>query len=1003
MIKPPIPAEEPSRLAALLALNVLDSEAEQEFDALVQAAAHATGWPIALISLVDADRQWFKANYGLPGVCETPRDVAFCAHTILQDEMLEVHDAREDPRFCGNPLVTGAPGIRAYVGVPLRLDGGRVGTLCVIDFTPGALDDDQRAILSHLARAAVSALEGRRAKQALASSEQRLREEHARLSNAVDGTQAATWEWNVQTGEVRFNKRWAQFVGYSLEELSPVSIHTWRSLTHPDDLQKSRERLKQSLSGHDGQYECELRMRHKAGHWVWVLGRGQVMSWTADGEPEWMYGIHLEISDIKRREQALRDSEERLNRVGEVAGIGGWEYDCATGDISWSDQTFRIHGLEPGELPSVEEAIEFYAPEAREVISDALQRCINEGVGYDLELPFIQACGQRIWVRAKGNAVIEGGRVSRVTGAFQDITESYSLRAKLAREHELLRVTLESIGDAVITTNAQGRIEWLNPVAERMTGWSAEEAHGQPLPKVFRIVHEESRRTAANPVEICLRRGHVVGLPEKTVLIARDGAEHGIEDSASPIRAADGRLLGAVLVFHDVTEQRRLAREMTHRATHDALTGLYNRSEFEARLERLVPMHSAANREHALLFIDLDQFKLVNDSCGHAQGDRLLQQVSQLLGERLRTNDLLARLGGDEFAVILENCDAVRALDIAEQICEAMEEFRFTHAERSFRVGASIGLVPIDSRWESAARVMQAADSACYTAKEAGRNRVHFWAESDTALQERHGDMRWATRLERALETEQLVLYAQKIVPLGPQSNQGEYLEVLLRMHDGKGGVISPGAFMPAAERFHMSTRIDRYVLRKALAWLAESPDAHDIGTLAINLSGRSVGDLAFHDFAFRLFNAVGSRACRRVCLEITETEAVGNLSQAADFVERVRKLGVRVALDDFGSGAASFGYLKAIPVDILKIDGQFVRNVVNDPLDAAAVRSFADVAQVMGLTTVAEFVEDHSVADALRAYGIDFMQGFLNHRPEPLERLAYEPRRVVERSAALM
>ncbi len=557
---------------------------------------------------------------------------------------------------------------------------------------------------------------------------------------------------------------------------------------------------------------------------------------------------------------------------------------------------------------------------------------------------------------------------------------------ELADSHELLYVTLESIGDAVITTDADEVVQWLNPVAERLTGWATAEAQGRPLAQIFHLVHETTRQPIESPVAVCLSQSRTIGAAEHTLLIARGGAEFGIEDSASPIRDRQGELLGAVLVFRDVTEQRRLSGEMTWRASHDALTGLLNRTELELRLGRLLRQSKEDHSQHALLYIDLDQFKLVNDACGHSVGDQLLQQVSQVLAECIRSRDTLARLGGDEFGVILEFCGVEHAQRVAQTICDRMEEFRFFHEHRPFRVGASIGLVPLDQRWTSTAAVLQAADTSCYAAKEAGRNRVHLWLDTDRTLRARQGEMQWATRLAQALDEDRFQLYAQKITPLSAPST-GLHCEVLLRLREPDGSLVAPGAFLPAAERFHLATRIDRWVVRAVLDRLTRLPSTSSLATVAVNLSGHSIGDRAFHRFATQSIRSSGLDPTR-LCFEITETAAITNLADATAFIEEMRRLGVRIALDDFGAGASSFGYLKVLPVDLLKIDGQFIRDLVDDPLDAAAVRCFRDVARVIGVKTVAESVEREDVLAIVREIGIDLAQGMLLHRPEPLDSL---------------
>jgi diguanylate cyclase (GGDEF)-like protein/PAS domain S-box-containing protein len=876
-------ANEAESLVALMALDVLDSEPEAEFDALVRAAAIVCGVPVSLISLIDAERQWFKASTGLAGVKESALDVAFCAHVVLSDDLFEVPDAMQDARFADNPFVTGRPDIRFYAGAPLILsDGTRVGTLCVIDHRPRQLDETQREVLRQLSVAAARALEGRRA----------MRKVHAASA-----------------------------------EVARVGLELQRSAT-------------------------ELRL-------------------GAD---------------------ALREAQ-RLGR------IGSWEWQAAADVVKWSEELYGILGCDPTQpAPTYIQHSTLYVGQSWTRLKANVERALRTGEPYALELEFAGPNGRKGWVDARGEA-IRGvhGQIVGLRGTIHEITEQRQLRTDLAHQHELLRVTLKSIGDAVITTDAAGHVDWLNPAAERMTGWLTTEAHGRPLTQVFHAVDETTREPAADPVAACLARGASAAPDKHTLLLSRSGGEFGIEDSAAPIRNEAGDVLGVVLVFHDVSEQRRMAGEMTYRATHDALTGLVNRAEFETRLMRLLRNAHENHSEHALLYIDLDQFKLVNDACGHAIGDQLLKQVSRLLGEAIRARDTLARLGGDEFAIMLEHCTAEQAQRVAQKVCDRMEDFRFIHDGRRFRIGASIGLVPVDSRWVTTAAIMQAADTSCYAAKEAGRNRVHAWFDTDKAMQARQGEMQWATRIEQALDEDRFVLFAQRIESLR-EASLGLHAEVLLRMVDSQGALIPPGAFLPAAERFNLASRIDRWVLRHAIDWMKALPSQAVVENLSVNLSGQSVGDRSFHRWASELLADAGASICARLCLEITETAAVTNLADAALFIEQVRAAGVRVALDDFGAGASSFGYLKRLPVDYLKIDGQFIRDLVTDPLDDAAVRCFADVARVVGMKTIAEFVDQPAVLGRLREIGIDFAQGFLLHRPEPLDALLSAPILVADR-----
>lgn len=743
-----LPPDEVARLAALRALDVLDSPAEAEFDALVQAASTVCGTPISLISLVDTDRQWFKAKHGLADATQTPRGVAFCAHAILGDELFVVNDATADERFADNPLVTGAPDIRFYAGAPVRLsDGQRVGTLCVIDRRPRQLDEIQRAVLISLSKAVSRALEGRQASK------------------------------------------------------------------------------------------------------------------------------HL-----------------------------------------------------------------------REALAE-----------------------------------LEGKR-------------------------QMLDATLRSIEDAVLATDAAGCIRWVNPAAERLLGRSAHRLQGRLLQRAVKV-RSSSNRRGISAVLSAAAAGQSAALPADAVLHTASGQIIAVEGVASALRMGDGvvsnggmgngamsngamgrdaignGVMGAVLVLRNVVDKRRASAEVSFRASHDSLTGLINRGEFEQRLRGMLD-----NGERgALLFIDLDHFKMVNDRCGHAAGDKVLRQVAGILRELTRKADTVARLGGDEFAILLPGCSLATAQRKGQMLCELLEIERFAHGEQRFRIGASIGLAPVgDGQLADLQAVLQAADGCAYAAKDAGRNRVVAWCDGRDGG-ELHADGRWVERIQRALDNDGFELFGQRVLPLRPDAGVLK-VEVLLRMRHADGSLIAPGAFMPAAERYQLMTRIDRWVLRRTLAWMSGRRFDGPLQRVGVNLSGQSVADPSFRAWVLQSLQEAGTALCDRLILEITETVAIARLEEAAAFVRAVQNAGARVALDDFGAGASTFGYLKCMPVDYLKIDGQFIRNLLTDPLDQAAVKCFVDVAHAVGVRTVAEFVETDAVLTRLRELGVDFAQGYLLHRPEPLD-----------------
>ncbi|MEO8544662.1 MAG: EAL domain-containing protein [Burkholderiaceae bacterium] len=431
----------------------------------------------------------------------------------------------------------------------------------------------------------------------------------------------------------------------------------------------------------------------------------------------------------------------------------------------------------------------------------------------------------------------------------------------------------------------------------------------------------------------------------------------------------------------------QLHAEVSHRAAHDSLTGLVNRDEFERLLGHTLEVELPAQDTHAVLFIDLDRFKIVNDSCGHSGGDQLLRAVATLIRGEVRTTDTVARIGGDEFAIILNACDPASARQLAEHICLSIDSYRFVHSGQSFHIGASIGLVMLGDRWRSVSAVMQAADSACYIAKEAGRNRVYVYLDSDLGVQTQRGITSWVRRLHGALDEGRMRLYWQRIVPLHARADDQLRGEVLLRLfEDGK--LIEPGAFLPVAERYALASRIDRWVVGEVFDWLSKRSDHLDgLDSLSINLSGQSVSDPEFQQFMIARLQRPGFDP-RGLCFEVTETSAITNLQNSIAFFEAMRGLGARISLDDFGSGMSSFTYLKNLPVDYLKIDGQFMRQLVSDSYDQATVRAICEVGRATGKLTVAEGIETEEVAAILRTFGVDYGQGFLWHLPAPLATL---------------
>ena len=557
---------------------------------------------------------------------------------------------------------------------------------------------------------------------------------------------------------------------------------------------------------------------------------------------------------------------------------------------------------------------------------------------------------------------------------------------ELRQSQELAQVTLQSIGDAVITTDAQGKIEALNPVAEKLTGWLTMEARGLPVTQVFQVIRESTRLPIENSVEKAIKSGLTLNIDTDAVLMAKDGTEYAIDDSVAPIRNQNGEIIGAVLVFRDVTQERYLTNQLLWQASHDPLTGLANRHEFEQRLKELLKVSDTNYYSHALCYLDLDQFKIVNDTCGHVAGDELLRQVSHLLQSGVRKTDTLARLGGDEFGLLLYDIKLEIAMQQADRVREQIRNFRFVWQEKVFSIGVSIGLVPLNGTIQDIASVLSAADAACYVAKNLGRNRVHVYQPDDYELAKQRNEIKWAVKIPQALEENRFCLYYQSIVPVGETESVYKHREILLRLRDSSGKIISPMAFIPAAERYNLMNQIDRWIVRHVFAYLEQRyQQTNKIDCVyTINLSGNSINDQMFVEFLHQQFES-HQISPHMICFEVTETLAIANLNKAAIFIRSLKELGCKFALDDFGSGMSSFGYLRNLPVDYIKIDGAFVQDMVNNPINCEIVEAINRIGHVMKIETIAEFVENEAILAKLQEMGVNYAQGYGISRPKPL------------------
>ena len=559
----------------------------------------------------------------------------------------------------------------------------------------------------------------------------------------------------------------------------------------------------------------------------------------------------------------------------------------------------------------------------------------------------------------------------------------------LQSERIKAHTTLESIGEGVITTNENSIVTYINPAATRLTGYNYEESVGRPLGEIFKSYFESTEEQIAYPIESCLKHGHVVRHDALLKLVRKDGEEFIIRDTATPIRDYNSNIVGAVVIFDDFSTLHAMAEKLVYQAAHDDLTGLYNRREFESQIDLALNETKQLQSDNTVFFIDLDQFKVVNDTCGHLAGDQLLKQISQLLKSKIREHDVLARLGGDEFGIILRNCHIDKAIELADAVLTSLQTFIFYWGNQQFNIGACMGLVELNNKFINTSDVLMAADSACYLAKDAGRNSLHIYQPSDQEQQKRRSEIKWVQRLKSAVDKNNFVLYAQQIHPL-KQHTQPDCYEILLRLNLD-GSIYSPMTFMTAAERYNLMPDIDRWVINEIFSKIEQGYTNENItlepSRFSINLSGQS---LTRDDFQKFVYDKV--MACNidhsLITFEITETATIANLAHAIDFMKTLKQMGCQFALDDFGSGLSSFGYLTSLPLDYIKIDGKIVRDIVINPINLSIVESINQIAHIMNLKTIAEFAESEAIIQRLKECNIDFAQGFHLDVPVPLQNI---------------
>ena len=650
-----------------------------------------------------------------------------------------------------------------------------------------------------------------------------------------------------------------------------------------------------------------------------------------------------------------------------------------------NEKAAGLVGLEPPQLIGREIA-DLVKPAYRALFRKNVQkRLARESVPPRLEIQLINGAEAGLWVEVQSSNIEFRGEPAILTVA-RDVSHRKSLEVSLSRSKRQAQYTLESISEGVITTDNDGRIDYMNLAAESLTGANRDDAAGHRIGELFTLVDDADRRPLGDPVERCLAMRRRVNMGRRAVMISKDGEhEHSVEITASPIRGPGNSVSGSVVVFHDVSEIRGLTRKMSYQATHDALTGLINRQEFERRLDEAMDTAHAEEAAHMLFYMDLDRFKAVNDSCGHLAGDNMLREVAGLIKDEVRDSDFVGRLGGDEFGALLIGCPMDKARQIATDICSAVAEYRFVWKDKIFNIGVSIGLVEINHASGTIQDVLSAADSACYVAKQQGKGKIHIYSARDEAVARERGDIQWLRQLQAALHEDSFELAVQPILSMTSGLERGPAVEVLIRLADSHGRPTQTADFLRAAQRYQLMPQIDRWVINATLGAISGG-EIRLAGnrSCAINLSGQTLADESFLAFVVDALDRSGVPPTS-ICFEVTETAILSNVQHAQRFIEVLHGIGCEFSLDDFGSGLGSFSSLKHLPIDYLKIDGTYTRNLQSDLVNQEMVSAMIKLARTMQFRIVAEQVEHQEDFDWLRDVGIDFIQGHFVDPPATL------------------
>jgi len=807
-----------------------------------------------------------------------------------------------------------------------------------------------------------------------------LKQNETRLKAILEGASVGIVLADNNHNFLSTNPAFCNFVGYTEEELQKM---TFREITHPADISANSQLVDQVHAGKIDEYSLDKRYITKDGRTVW--GQVSVAVVEEKGQSKQFIAICKDITKEKLTEQKLsferHFNQAMLDTVGSLIMV----MDKNGQIVRFNKACENLTGYSLEEVKGRYPWDFLLPPEVRTTVQGVFGRLAAGDFPNTHQNEWLTRSGERRIINWSNTATLdENNGVEYVIATGADITEHIKTESELRRLNENNQLLLNSAGEGIFGIDREGLCTFINRAGQELFGYPANELIGKKIHLLTHHTHADGSPYPESECEIqkVFRNGEGIRVNDE-IMWRKDGTSFPAEYSAYPM-TSDGEISGTVIVFRNVTDEHAMVRKMNYLASHDALTGLGNRYAFERKLQQALE-NTGNNQQHTLCYLDLDQFKVVNDTCGHVAGDEMLRQLSTILTQHLRQGDTLGRLGGDEFGLLLEDCSIDDAHRVVNDLRSAVQEFRYVWDDKTFAVTLSAGMVLIDVNTPSVTAALSHADTACYAAKESGRNRVHIHHPDNKDLVRRHGEMQWVSRIHEAYEENRFYLRRQKIFSIGNELDGKERFEILIGLRDRNGKLVPPGAFLPAAERYNLMPTMDRWVVRTALKWLVTAlPDLDRLDFCTINLSGTSLADEHFADFVVQQLHSSGIEP-HKLCFEITETAAIADLPRALRFMTELRILGCLFALDDFGSGMSSFAYLKNLPVDILKIDGTFVRDITHDPVDRAMVEAINQVGHVMGLETVAEYVEDEAILNTLKQIGVDYAQGYGVGMPEEL------------------